>query len=74
MSPYLSGGTRHIYWLPSVADTAAPTQAELDAGIDLSAYIDIDEVIEHDLDDSPDAFRSHPDDLNEYNDPEASRE
>jgi hypothetical protein len=96
--------TRRFYWLPSVADNAAPTQAELDAGIELSAYVDdidgwnvdceasslpaefgagfhatftinrIDEVIEYNLDDSPDAFTFHPDDLDEYNDQEASRE
>lgn len=36
---YYPPGTRQVYWLPAVTDPAAPTRAELDAGIDLTGEI-----------------------------------
>lgn len=36
---YYPPGTRAVYWLPAVGSVAAPTRAELDAGIDLTGEI-----------------------------------
>jgi hypothetical protein len=36
---YYPPGTRQVYWVPSIADTASPTRAELDAGTDLTGEI-----------------------------------
>lgn len=37
---YFPPGVRRFYWLTAIASTAAPTRAELDAGIDLTGEID----------------------------------
>lgn len=36
---YVPEGTRKIYWVPTIATQSAPTRAELNAGIDLTAEI-----------------------------------
>jgi hypothetical protein len=33
---YYPPGTRAVYWVPTIANIASPTRAELDAGIDLT--------------------------------------
>jgi hypothetical protein len=38
-SRYLAVGQRKVYWVPTIANTAAPTRAELNAGTDLSAEL-----------------------------------
>lgn len=36
---YIPPGTRAYYWVPTIANKAAPTRAELDAGTDLTREI-----------------------------------
>lgn len=36
---YIPPGTRAYYWVPSIANKAAPSRAELDAGTDLTGEI-----------------------------------
>lgn len=36
---YFRPGVTKIYWVEAIADKAAPTRAELDAGVDLSAEV-----------------------------------
>jgi hypothetical protein len=36
---YIAPGTRHFYWVPTIANTASPTRAELVAGTDLTPSI-----------------------------------
>lgn len=36
---YIPEGVRHFYWVPSIANKAAPTRSELDAGTDLTPEI-----------------------------------
>jgi hypothetical protein len=36
---YIPPGTRAYYWVPTIANKAAPTRAELDAGTDLTGEV-----------------------------------
>jgi hypothetical protein len=36
---YYPPGTRQVYWMPAIANKAAPTRAELDAGTDLTGEL-----------------------------------
>jgi hypothetical protein len=36
---YIAPGTRHFYWVPTIANTASPTRAELIAGTDLTPSV-----------------------------------
>lgn len=39
VAPYIHPGSTVVYWVETVADTAAPTREELDAGRDLSRAV-----------------------------------
>lgn len=39
ITKYTSRGTTKFYWVPTIADTSAPTRSELDAGTDLSPQV-----------------------------------